>query len=107
MPFDLDRPAPANGVKYRTEHGYILAGPDQHGCCVIHELWVAPGQRGSGVGRALVDRVRAWARGRGLRPLIVHCSPGNQGGRAFYEALGMRAVSVVYQDDLADEADGR
>ncbi|WP_327653696.1 GNAT family N-acetyltransferase [Streptomyces sp. NBC_00483] len=102
MPFDPDRPAPANGMKYRTEYGYILAGPDERGCCVIHELWVAPEHRGNGKGRLLVDHVRTWAREHALAPLIVHCSPRNQHGRAFYEALGMRAVSVVYQDDLAE-----
>ncbi|WP_331725900.1 GNAT family N-acetyltransferase [Streptomyces sp. NBC_00470] len=102
MSFDPDRPAPPNGIKYRTESGYIVAGPDERGCCVIHELWIAPEHRGGGEGRALVDRVRTWARGHGLAPVIVHCSPRNTSGRAFYEALGMRAVAVVYQDDLTD-----
>ncbi|MFI6875611.1 GNAT family N-acetyltransferase [Streptomyces sp. NPDC050400] len=104
MAFDPERTAPPDGVKYRTACGYIIAGPDSDGCCVIHELWVAPHCRGTGEGRAMVDRVRAWAMEQGLHPLIVHCSPRNQGGRAFYEALGMRAVSVVYQDDLTDSA---
>ncbi|MGW0909523.1 GNAT family N-acetyltransferase [Streptomyces sp. NPDC002853] len=89
-------------MKHRTEHGYIIAGPDDHGCCVIHELWVEPEHRGSGEGRFLVDCVRAWAREHKLRPLIVHCSPGNDDGRGFYEALGMRAVAIVFQDDLDD-----
>ncbi|WP_353962557.1 GNAT family N-acetyltransferase [Streptomyces sp. NBC_00006] len=65
-------------------------------------LWVAPEHRGNGKGRLLVDHVRTWAREHALAPLIVHCSPRNRDGRAFYEALGMRAVSVVYQDDLAE-----
>ncbi|MFJ8929939.1 GNAT family N-acetyltransferase [Streptomyces sp. NPDC102364] len=89
-------------MKRRTAEGYVIAGPDENGCCVLHELWVDPEHRGTGTGRALVDNVRAWAREQGLAPLIVHCSPGNDGGRAFYEALGMRPVSVVYQDDLTD-----
>ncbi|MET8014276.1 GNAT family N-acetyltransferase [Streptomyces sp. NPDC005271] len=100
MPFDPERPAPPDGMKHRTAHGYIIAGPDDRGCCVIHEMWVAPGQRGTGEGRALVESVRTWARTEGLWPLVVHCSPGNESGRAFYEALGMRAVAIVYQDDL-------
>ncbi|MFJ9179382.1 GNAT family N-acetyltransferase [Streptomyces sp. NPDC102360] len=89
-------------MKYRTEHGYVLAGPDDRGCCVIHELWVAPGRRGYGEGRALVDHVRAWARSQGLSPMVVQCSPRNDVGRAFYESLGMRPVSIVYQDDPTD-----
>jgi GNAT superfamily N-acetyltransferase len=91
-------------MKHRTAHGYVIAGPDERGCCVIHEMWVDPDQRGSGEGRALVDYVRRWAHEQALRPLIVHCSPHNEGGRAFYEALGMRAVAIVYQDDLDNPA---
>lgn len=102
MPFSPERPAPPDGMKHRTAHGYIIAGPDDRGCCVIHEMWVDPEHRGGGEGRALVDRVRSWAIVRELGPLIVHCSPGNVGGQAFYEALGMRAVAIVYQDDLGD-----
>lgn len=101
MPFDPERPAPAGGMKHRTEHGYILAGPDDRGCCVIHEMWVDPERRGTGEGRALVETVRRWARTQGLDPLLVHCSPRNESGRAFYEALGMRPVAIVYQDDLS------
>lgn len=89
-------------MKHHDEPGYVLAGPDERGCCVIHELWVDPAHRGTGTGRALVDHVRSWAREQGLAPLIVHCSPRNERGRAFYQALGMRPVAVVYQDDLAD-----
>ncbi|MFF4543656.1 GNAT family N-acetyltransferase [Streptomyces sp. NPDC001406] len=100
VPFDPDRPAPPKGMKHRTARGYVIAGPDDRGCCVIHEMWVDPEHRGSGEGRALVNFVRAWARERKLGPLVVHCSPRNQGGRAFYEALGMRAVAIVYQEDL-------
>ncbi|MBT2509910.1 GNAT family N-acetyltransferase [Streptomyces sp. ISL-98] len=87
-------------MTHRTEQGYIIAGPDDRGCCVIHEMWVDPEHRGSGEGRALVDCVRAWAHERELAPLIVQCSPRNHGGRAFYEALGMRAVAIVHQEDL-------
>jgi len=91
-------------MKHRSDRGYIIAGPDDRGCCLIHEMWVDPAHRGSGEGRDLVDRVRNWARDQGLWPLVVHCSPGNQVGQAFYEALGMKAVAIVYQDDLEDGA---
>lgn len=106
MPFDIERPAPVGGVKVRTDSGYIIAGPDENGCCVIHELWVhGPGRR-NGTGRWLVGMVRRWAAERGYAPLLVHCSPGNEAGRKFYEALGMRPVAVVYQDDMRGEGEG-
>lgn len=106
MPFDIERPAPAGGVKFRTDGGYIIAGPDENDCCVIHELWVHGASRRTGEGRRLVDRVRAWAVALGYAPLLVHCSPGNTAGREFYEALGMRPVAVVYQDDMKGEGNG-
>lgn len=45
-----------------------------------------PEQCGSGDGRA-----------QSLSPPIVHCSPGNEGGWAFYEVLGMCPVGIIYQ----------
>lgn len=103
MPFDIERPAPADGVKFRTDAGYIIAGPDGNGCCVIHELWVHGGSRRTGEGRRLVGQVKEWATERGYAPLLVHCSPRNAAGREFYEALGMRSVAIVYQDDMKEK----
>ncbi|GAA3082786.1 GNAT family N-acetyltransferase [Streptomyces rectiviolaceus] len=68
-------------------------------------MWLDPEHRDSGEGRALVGYVRVWAQERELGPLIAHCSPCNHGGQAFYEAIGMRAVAVVYQEDLDDSAE--
>jgi GNAT superfamily N-acetyltransferase len=68
-------------------------------CVVIHELYVDPDDRRKSVGSALVQLVRSWAKSEGLWPLIVECSPKNEEGKAFYEALGMRQVSIVYQED--------
>jgi GNAT superfamily N-acetyltransferase len=68
-------------------------------CCVIHELYVPPEDRRWGEGGRLVDMVRKWAKSEGLWPMIVECSPKNEEGKAFYEALGMRQVSIVYQED--------
>lgn len=103
MPFDADRPAPPDGVKFGGEHGYIIAGLDVRGCCVIHELWIHEDHRRTGEGQRLVDQVRAWAEDQDATPLLVHCSPRNHVGREFYEAIGMRAVAIVYQDDLNKE----
>lgn len=104
MPFDAERPAPDGGVKFQTGGSYIIAGPDGNGCCVIHELWVDEVDRRTGEGRRLVSRVRAWAKEREMQPLLVHCSPRNETGREFYEALGMRAVALVYQDDMEEKS---
>lgn len=45
-------------------------------------------------------RPKAWARQQGYYPLVVECSPKNEEGKAFYESLGMKAVSIVYQMEI-------
>lgn len=54
----------------------------------LFAMWVAPAARGGGLGRALVDAVVAWARGRGADQVILRISDGNVGARRLYEAAG-------------------
>lgn len=100
MPFDPDRVPPPDGMKVTLPGGYVVAGRNEQGSAVILELYVDEGQRRTGVGRQLAAAVREWAREQGLERVIVECSPRNETGRAFYEALGMRAVSITYQQEL-------
>lgn len=101
MPFDPLRPAPEGGFKVTTDVGYaIVTAPDEYAVMELLEIFVEPEYRHLGGGRKLVKIVREWGAERGAERLIVHCSPRNKVGQAFYTALGMRAVSVVYQQDL-------
>lgn len=102
MPFSPDRPPPPGGMKYHSDHGYVVIGPNSDGCAVIHELWVDPEHRRCGEGTSLVGIAHVWASLRELSPLIVHCSPHNHDSQAFYEKLGMKAVSIVYQAEVKD-----
>lgn len=102
MPFNPNREPPDGGVKFHIgghDDSYIVAGMNEDMCCVIHELYVSPLERRQGLASQLVDLVRKWAKSEGLWPMIVECSPKNEEGKAFYEALGMRPVSIVYQED--------
>ena len=40
-------------------------GPNERGCAELVSMWVAPGARGTGVARALIDAVAVWARDAG------------------------------------------
>lgn len=51
-------------------------------------MWVAPEVRGRGVGAALVDEVAAWARGRGLRRLVLDVAVQNAWALKLYERCG-------------------
>lgn len=99
MAFNPDREPPEGGIKFQMAGGYIVAGPNEDGCAVIHELYVNPDGRRKKTGSLLVSAVRGWAKMACLHPLIVECSPKNEAGMKFYEALGMRQVSIVYQED--------
>lgn len=101
MPFDDLRPAPVGGFKASTAVGYaITTAPDEYGVMDLLELWVTPACRRRGSGRRLIEMVRQWGAEHGAKRLVVQCSPRNEAGRAFYEALGMKDVAVVYQQDL-------
>lgn len=98
MPFNPNREAPDGGVRFDDGASYIIVGMNDDMCAVIHELYVDERDRRNGTGSWLVDQARRWAKREGLWPMIVECSPKNAGAVAFYEAIGMRQVSIVYQE---------
>jgi acetyl esterase/lipase/GNAT superfamily N-acetyltransferase len=57
-------------------------------------MWVAPEARGRGIGAALVREVLAWARGRGLRRLLLDVGAHNGAARRLYERLGFTATGA-------------
>ena len=54
----------------------------------MHHLFVAPDQRGTGLGRALVAAAVAHARADGAAYLSLGTHPDNHAARAFYARLG-------------------
>jgi GNAT superfamily N-acetyltransferase len=67
---------------------------------LVEELVVDSSHRRRGCGRALLDSVAAWARGRGARQLVLTVWEGNDGAEQFYAALGYRRISQVLGTDL-------
>ena len=55
----------------------------------VYAMWVAPDARGAGVGRSLLDAVRAWAQDRGCGRLALTVTETNAVARAFYGACGL------------------
>src|ERR1700704_1607611 len=51
-------------------------------------MWVDPGARGRGAGRALLDAAIAWARSRGLGRLELWVTQGNSPAVRLYERAG-------------------
>ncbi len=55
---------------------------------VISRLWVAPRQRGSGLGRRLMEAVTSWAQAKRASMLALGVTEMNAQAMQFYEHLG-------------------
>lgn len=58
-------------------------------------MWVVPKHRGSGVGKALVEKVLSIAASRGESEVSLFVSPLNQAACALYEKAGFRFAEQV------------
>ncbi len=56
----------------------------------VDEFGVDPAYRRRGVGKALIDRAKAWAKEQGFDRLELNMWEFNQDALAFYEAVGFR-----------------
>ena len=87
-----DDAPPAGVAQLRFRHGLWRAGGD----CLIEDLYVEPGARRSGLGRALVERALGRARDRGCRRADLDVNERNEAALALYGALGFSATSNSY-----------
>lgn len=67
---------------------------DAHG--YIHDLYVDPGERGHGLGEAIVRAALAELERRGARRVLLQTSARNTVGQAFFEKLGFRPTMIEY-----------
>jgi ribosomal protein S18 acetylase RimI-like enzyme len=78
---------PAGIVQLRCRWSVWRAGPD----CELEDLYVDPGARRVGLGRALLDAAIAQARERDCRRISLDAASTNEGGLALYRAVGFSA----------------
>ena len=60
----------------------------------VDDVFVEPDHRNLGVGRALLESVKGWAKERGADGISLQVAAANERGRKFYEELGFREISV-------------
>ena len=60
----------------------------------VDDVFVEPDHRNLGVGRALLESVKSWARERGADGVSLQVAAANERGRKFYEGLGFREISI-------------
>jgi ribosomal protein S18 acetylase RimI-like enzyme len=91
---------PTGSVMY-SEYGTTDAGD-----CALFGMWVDPGFRGAGVGRALVDAVIAQARAAGKRRVVLHVVTGNDAAVGLYQRAGFvptgRTVPYPHDDRVIE-----
>jgi ribosomal protein S18 acetylase RimI-like enzyme len=62
--------------------------PDRGGTVSLWWLWIAPGARGRGLARRLVEARAGWAREHGAVRLELAIAENNQAAKALYRSLG-------------------
>jgi GNAT superfamily N-acetyltransferase len=78
----------AGSVFFYPDAGVSGQGDWPVGAASMLRLAVAPGQRGHGIGRALVEACIARCRERGIRTLALHTTEWMAVARAMYERMG-------------------
>ena len=71
-------------IRYRP--WVYSAGPNAHS--YLEELYVVPGLRGDGIGRALLEAALEMARGEGATHMELGTSTDDTAARGLYESLG-------------------
>jgi ribosomal protein S18 acetylase RimI-like enzyme len=64
------------------------------GTVLVSQLWVAPRQRGKGLGRNLMNAVSNWAEERKASQISLGVAESNLGVQKFYEGLGYADTGI-------------
>ena len=68
--------------------------------CYLQDLFTAPGARGGGVGRALIEAVYARAAAAGSPRVYWQTHETNATARRLYDQLASRSGFIVYRKDI-------
>jgi GNAT superfamily N-acetyltransferase len=67
---------------------------------VLNDLFVVPASRGSGTGRALIERCRELCRQRGAEKLVWETAPDNATAQRLYDGIGAeKSTWLTYELD--------
>jgi ribosomal protein S18 acetylase RimI-like enzyme len=67
---------------------------------VLNDLFVIPSRRGSGTGRALIQKGQQLCRERGAEKLVWETAPDNARAQRLYDGLGaQKSTWITYELD--------
>ena len=68
--------------------------------CYLQDLFTAPSERGTGVGRALIQGVYAQAKAAGIQRVYWQTHQTNAAGRLLYDKVAQHMGFIVYSHDV-------
>lgn len=89
-----DRHAPRGFVEASIRYDYVN-GATCSPVAFLEGIYVDPAVRHTGIARRLVEKVSAWAKGRGLAELASDANLSNKTSHAVHEALGFEETERV------------
>jgi GNAT superfamily N-acetyltransferase len=84
--------APPKGRLLLADDGCVALRPFDGDICEMKRLYVRPSARGTGLGRALIERVIDEARVIGYRRMRLDTLPSMHTAKAMYRAFGFREI---------------
>lgn len=89
---------PVGLVQYQLMHRSLSGGK----VCYLSDLFVDPGQRGGGVGRALIDHVLGFARAHQVPSVRWLTQEFNYAGRKLYDSYRPKTDFILYSVPVED-----
>jgi ribosomal protein S18 acetylase RimI-like enzyme len=81
---------PAGALLLAPGRGCVAIRRVDGDVCELKRLYVKPAERGSGLGRSLVEAALARARELGYGRVLLDTTPGMEAAQALYRGLGFR-----------------
>jgi ribosomal protein S18 acetylase RimI-like enzyme len=104
---EVEAPGEEGGTGGQFVPGYCFCGPvrnqDREYTGELYALYVQPDRHRRGLGKLLVQAAARFLIGQGYRRMIIYVLRENQPSRAFYEAIGGKAVREK-QDEIGGTA---
>lgn len=91
----------ARGVSGEPLGCVALRPASEPGCCEMKRLYVRPGGRGMGLGKALAEAIIAEAQSLGYRQIRLDTLPQMTGAIALYGQLGFAPIQSYYDTPIA------